>query len=205
MKTRFSSSALTALSARGFVEVSPGVFQQGAVKQANQSTPSTLDVFESRGFIETTPGILNRITHTNTEFAIQALPVKKQKLDRGILERRFLDLFRQIGGDVDSLEREYRFAQPRRWRADFYHKATRTLIEIEGGIYGRGKHNHADGYTKDAQKYNMATALGFRLFRFTSKLLTPADMLQLCGWLSSPYQLTSGTDQALAFSLPSPQ
>ena len=195
-----------ALAARGFVEVTPGVFGRGNAMQTVQKTPSAIESFQARGFVEVSPGVLSRLGPATEGDVIKALTVaKKPPLDRGILERRFLELFQQIGGDATSLEREYRFAAPRRWRADFYHKASRTLIEIEGGIYGRGKHNHADGYTKDAEKYNMAIALGFRLFRFTSKLLTPGDMLQLCGWLSTPWQLTSDADQTIALHAPSPQ
>jgi hypothetical protein len=33
------------------------------------------------------------------------------------------------------------------WRADFAHIESRTLIEIEGGIYVNGRHNSAGGFS----------------------------------------------------------
>ncbi len=43
------------------------------------------------------------------------------------LERRFADLWRAAGGP--KLEAEFRFHPQRRWRADFAHVPSRTLIE----------------------------------------------------------------------------
>jgi len=73
----------------------------------------------------------------------------RRKTNGDILENKFIALWSLLGGP--ELEREYRFAKPRRWRADFAHLPSRTFIEIEGGIYGRGHHVTADGYTSDAQ------------------------------------------------------
>jgi hypothetical protein len=57
------------------------------------------------------------------------------------LETRFLLLWRSIDGP--PLEREFRFHPKRRWRADFAHLPSRSLIEIEGGIWIQGRHNRA--------------------------------------------------------------
>jgi hypothetical protein len=52
------------------------------------------------------------------------------------LESRFELLWRAHGGP--DLEKEFRFHPVRKWRADFAHLPSRTLIEIEGGIYVNG-------------------------------------------------------------------
>ena len=65
------------------------------------------------------------------------------------LERRFADLWRAAGGP--PLEAEFRFHPQRRWRADFAHVPSRTLIEIEGGIYVQGRHNRAAGFAADIE------------------------------------------------------
>jgi hypothetical protein len=57
------------------------------------------------------------------------------------LESQFLLLWRVAQGP--TLKREVRFHPERKWRADFAHAASRTLIEIQGGIFqcGSGRHN----------------------------------------------------------------
>ena len=100
------------------------------------------------------------------------------------LEQRFLCLFEKVGGDPASLEREYRFCPPRRWRSDFYHAPSRSLIEIEGGLYGIvGKHNRIEGVTAYCEKYNAAIALGYRVYRLTARLLEEKYIQQLYRWL----------------------
>ena len=73
-----------------------------------------------------------------------------------------------------ELQREYAFYPGRKWRADFAHIGTRTLIEIEGGTWmpGGGRHNRAAGYRADAEKYNGAAELGWRVFRLTPDMIT---------------------------------
>ena len=64
--------------------------------------------------------------------------------------------------------REYRFAPPRRWRADFCYPEQHLLIEVDGGTWMRGRHVTGAGYEADCDKLNTATMLGFRILRFTS-------------------------------------
>ena len=51
------------------------------------------------------------------------------------LESKFALLWRSLGGP--ELKREFRFHPERKWRADFAHPASRTLIEIEGAERAR--------------------------------------------------------------------
>ena len=86
------------------------------------------------------------------------------------LERRFADLWRAAGGP--KLEAEFRFHPQRRWRADFAHVPSRTLIEIEGGIYVQGRHNRAAGFAADIEKYLEAALDGWRVVRLGRAELT---------------------------------
>lgn len=87
------------------------------------------------------------------------------------LERAFETLWRQLGGP--ELQREYRFHPRRKWRADFAHPQAMVLIEIEGGTWSHGRHNRAQGYAADAEKYNHAALMGWSVFRLTRDMLTP--------------------------------
>lgn len=87
------------------------------------------------------------------------------------LEQCFVHDFALCAPDAPAYEREYRFSPPRRWRFDFAWPAQRVAVEIEGGLYGRGRHNTARGYRDDCDKYNRAAIEGWCLLRFTAKHL----------------------------------
>ena len=88
------------------------------------------------------------------------------------LEQKFLHYWRSLGGP--ELTPEFRFHPERRWRADFAHVETRTLIEIEGGIFlaGGGRHNRASGFVADTEKYLEAALVGWRVLRLTDRQIT---------------------------------
>lgn len=93
------------------------------------------------------------------------------------LEDRFLTLWKLADGPV--LEREYRFDPTRRWRSDFAHLESRSLIEIEGGIWIQGRHNRAAGFNADLEKYLAASLSGWRVFRLGPDQLTFENVQRL--------------------------
>ena len=97
------------------------------------------------------------------------------------LEAQFLQLWVMLGGP--ELEREYRFEPMRRWRADFAHLASRTLLEVEGGLYQQGRHQRLHGYQADCEKYNWATMRDWRVIRLTSAMLTPDYIESIIQWM----------------------
>ena len=88
------------------------------------------------------------------------------------LENRFALLWRGLGGP--PLEREFRFHPVRKWRADFAHLPSRTLMEIEGGIWVRGRHTTPKGFAADAEKYLEAALAGWRVLRLVDRQITAA-------------------------------
>ncbi len=76
--------------------------------------------------------------------------------------------------DGPELEREFRFHPERKWRADLAHIASCTLIETEGGIYIQGRHNRADGFIAEIEKYLEAFLAGWAVVRLTAtQISTP--------------------------------
>ena len=69
---------------------------------------------------------------------------------------------------------EFRFHLERRWRADFAHIDSRTLIEIEGGIFlaDGGGHNRASSFAADTEKSLEAALAGWRVLRLTDRQIT---------------------------------
>ena len=98
------------------------------------------------------------------------------------LEARFLRIWQAIGGP--ALERELLFHPGRRWRADFAHLPSRTLIEIEGGIWLRGRHTRPQGFLADIEKYFEAAMAGWRVLRLSERELTPPTVSRIVDFLA---------------------
>lgn len=68
--------------------------------------------------------------------------------------------------------REWRFHPVRLWRFDFtFGGGRRIAVEIEGGIWTRGRHNRPKGFEADIRKYNEAAKLGWTVIRFTPNMI----------------------------------
>jgi len=91
----------------------------------------------------------------------------RRTLRESPLERMLAAQIEDAG--LPTPEREFRFAPPRRWRFDFLWRDLMLAVECEGGVYSRGRHVRPGGFRKDAEKYNAAAMLGYRVLRFTAR------------------------------------
>jgi very-short-patch-repair endonuclease len=73
---------------------------------------------------------------------------------------------------LDIPKAEYKFLKNRRFRFDFAWPDIMVAVEIEGGVFSGGRHTRGMGYTRDLEKYNLATLHGWRVFRFTTQDVT---------------------------------
>jgi hypothetical protein len=87
-------------------------------------------------------------------------------------EEAFMFLVRSMGWPEPT--REFPFAHPRKYRADFAWIDQRVLVEIEGAA-GRGRHTHAKGYEEDCRKYDLAGLLGWQVLRFTPAMIESGE------------------------------
>lgn len=73
----------------------------------------------------------------------------------------------------DGLVTEHIGIPGRRFRFDWAVPTLKLAIEYEG-IYGRGRSRHTTvtGYTKDTEKYNLATLHDWTVLRYTAKNYT---------------------------------
>lgn len=72
---------------------------------------------------------------------------------------------RELG--YSDFECEYRFHPKRKWRFDFCVPRVKLAIELEGAIWVQGRHTTGQGFQADLEKYNEATLLGWKVFRFS--------------------------------------
>ena len=79
-------------------------------------------------------------------------------------------------------ETEYKFHSHRKWRFDFAYPEKMIAFEYEGVFFGNRKggvsvHTTAIGFSKNCEKYNHATALGWKVYRFTVKMLENGETI----------------------------
>jgi hypothetical protein len=70
----------------------------------------------------------------------------------------------------DFQERYSRSKRSKRYRLDFAHSISRTGIEIQGGVYSRGRHVTGSGYERDCRKYNLAYTSGWTIFLLSAAM-----------------------------------
>lgn len=69
---------------------------------------------------------------------------------------------------------EHRFHPERKWRWDFAWPEHKLALEVDGGVWTRGKHGRGSGIVKDHEKRNAGACLGWRLL-----VITPAQLADL--------------------------
>ena len=70
-------------------------------------------------------------------------------------------------------EREYKFCPDREWKFDFAWPMLRLAVESEGGV-----HRIKNRFERDIVKYNTATKMGWKLLRYTKKMIESGTAIQ---------------------------
>lgn len=91
------------------------------------------------------------------------------------LEQNFALNWRLVKGQ--PYQAEYKFHHARKWRFDFAWPAQLVAVEIEGGVWSRGRHTRGAGYIADAIKYNEAALAGWRVIRLAGDLVNDIEFL----------------------------
>lgn len=93
-----------------------------------------------------------------------------------LLEREYSDI---EAWEKDYQERYSRSKRSKRYRLDFAHPDSRIGIEIQGGVYNRGRHVTGSGYERDCKKYNLAYTSGWTIFLLTSTMAKDSAWLAM--------------------------
>jgi len=88
------------------------------------------------------------------------------KRRRSQLELRMLKQLAEAGM-TDGMVEECAFHPERKWRFDFAWPKKRVALEVQGGIFSRGRHARPRGMLNDYEKASEAAILGWRLLMVT--------------------------------------
>lgn len=81
-------------------------------------------------------------------------------------------------GLTKGIEVEYVALPERKFRWDLAWPSHRLLVEIQGGIWGKGGHSTGDGITRDCLKNNLAVLAGFRCLMVTAEHIKSGQALK---------------------------
>lgn len=90
-------------------------------------------------------------------------------MSKSQLEAALLFQIRAVG--LPEPTREYRFDPVRQWRADFAWLEQTIIVEVQGGLWTRGRHLRGKGYDNDCEKQNAAVLAGWLYLRVTSMMI----------------------------------
>jgi len=99
------------------------------------------------------------------------------------LEEAFAKEIEKAG--LPACEREYRFSRDivghgpgirarlkaaglRDWRFDFAWPSEKVAVEIDGGVWSRGRHVRGAGFVGDMEKLNVAVLANWKVLRFSA-------------------------------------
>lgn len=93
-------------------------------------------------------------------------------------EKVFRALLKQEG--IPQPKSEHKFAlNGRRWRFDYAWLDPLVALEVEGGIWVRGRHSRGAGMLSDMDKYNHAALTGWTVLRTTPDGLSTKKTIEL--------------------------
>jgi very-short-patch-repair endonuclease len=92
------------------------------------------------------------------------------------LEQQFALAWRVIHGQ--PYQAEHKFCAARKWRFDFAWPAQKVAVEVEGGVWSKGRHTRGSGYIGDCAKYNTAALDGWRVIRLAGDMVNDIELLK---------------------------
>ena len=74
---------------------------------------------------------------------------------------------------------EHRFHPPRRFRFDYAHPGMKIALEVDGGLWVRGRHSRGKGQIADMEKGNLACMDGWYVLHFTPQHVKSGEILTI--------------------------
>jgi len=84
-------------------------------------------------------------------------------------------LFQDAGLDVPQCE--HKFHPARTWRFDFAWPKQKIALEVNGGIWARGRHVRGRGFLNDMEKINQAQIMGWLVMQCSPDQLKSGEII----------------------------
>ena len=96
-------------------------------------------------------------------------------MNKSLLESSLLFQIRAVG--LSEPVCEFKFHPKRKWKFDFAYPDKLLAIEVEGGTWIKGRHTRGQGFENDCEKYNAAVMLGWKVLRYTGKMIESGEAI----------------------------
>lgn len=80
---------------------------------------------------------------------------------------------------IDDYTLEHKFHPTRQWRFDIAFEWAKIAVEIEGGVFTRGRHTRPMGFIADCEKYNAAALMGWKVLRIHAKTINNGKAVKM--------------------------
>lgn len=92
----------------------------------------------------------------------------KQTTKRSALETGFLNLWQTFARNQPAPVEQHKFHPTRKWLLDMAWPPQKVAVELEGGLFVRGRHSRGAEYSKDCEKHRALVLMGWALLRYTN-------------------------------------
>lgn len=82
-------------------------------------------------------------------------------------------------------EREYKFLNNRKFRFDFCWPDSLFAVEVDGNVYGKSRHTSGHGYSRDCEKFALASIEGYRVIRVTTGQVSSGEAIE---WIKAYFE-----------------
>lgn len=80
--------------------------------------------------------------------------------------------------EIPTPKCEFKFHDKRQWKFDFAWPYKRVALEVEGGVWTKGRHTRPKGFMGDMEKYNAAAIKGWIVIRCSTDQLCKSKNLE---------------------------
>ena len=161
---------------QGYCEVTSLPFSHKIQKPPHRFAPSIDKVLPSLGYVKQNCRMValmvNHIKRDYTDEEVADVGLALARLgDRGVPSKLEESLYFQLvdAGIDEGLVRELKAIEGRKFRVDFAWPSQMLAVEVQGGIWTRGRHIRPVGMVRDMEKFNLLTLDGWRVLLLTSQ------------------------------------